>query len=197
MSKTMAVTSEDNNPQRYIREFVEMFEQGKQCWVKAGKTLAEAVDKIPGFLEMMEEHCPQFPPRFIKRMLDLGRGALHEELLLANTKGEQALARLSYSWQEKYVKQPVEVLLKKEKDWDNMLIPVADLTPDQVHQVFDGAGIRTLAQQRVYLENAWARKTAPPNQTNLPYRIVGGKLVVMAPVTLNRKELAKLLSDME
>lgn len=185
------------NPEHYIHLFLELYQKGKECWINAGKTLAEAVDKVPGFMKLMEEHCPQFPPRFLNRMLDLGRGALHEELLLASSKGENALAKLPYSWQEKYVKQPVELLLKKDDKWDTLLVPVADLTPDQVHQVFDGSGVRTIAQQRVYLENQWARKTAPPKQANLPYRIVQGKLVVMQPVTLNRKELAKLLSEME
>lgn len=190
-------TTGPDDSQRYIQEFLKLFEQGRQCWIKAGRTLAEAVDKVPGFLKLMEEHCPQFPPRFLNRMLDLGRGALHEELLLAGSKGELALAKLPYSWQEKYVKQPVELLLKKDDKWDTLLVAVADLTPDQCHQVFDGSGVRTTAQQRVYLESQWARKTAPPKQANLPYRIVGGKLIVMAPVTLNRKELANLLAEME
>lgn len=114
------------NPEHYIHLFLELYQKGKECWINAGKTLAEAVDKVPGFMKLMEEHCPQFPPSFLNRMLDLGRGALHEELLLASS-----------------------------------------------------------------------RKTAPPKQANLPYRIVQGKLVVMQPVTMNRKELAKLLSEME
>lgn len=193
----MTDRAENINPENYIQEFQNLFEEGKRCWIKAGKTLAEAVDKVPGFMKMMEEKCPQFTTRFLNKMLDVGRGALHEELLLANSRGEQALARLPYSWQEKYVNQPVELLLKKEEEWDTLLVPVADLTPDQVHQVFDGAGVRTLAQQRVYLESLWARKTAPPKQANFPYRIVRGKLEVMSPVTFNRKELAKLLSEME
>lgn len=197
MNNTMTIAGGQHDPKQFITEFVGLFEQGKQCWIKAGKTLAEAVDKVPGFMAMMEERCPEFPPRFLKRMLDLGRGALHEELLLANSRGEEALARLPYSWQEKFVKQPVELLIKKSDAWDTLLVPVSDLTSEQCHQVFDGAGVRTTSQQRVYLENQWARKTAPPKQTNLPYRIVSGKLVVMVPVTFNRKELAKLLAEME
>ena len=196
MTKTLTTTGQ-NDPKHYIQEFTGLFEQGRQCWLKAGKTLAEAVDKIPGFMALLEENCPQFPPRFLKRMVDLGRGALHEELMITASRGEECLARLPYSWQEKFVKQPVELLVKSSDQWDTLLVPVPDLTPEQCRQVFDGACVRTTAQQRVYLENQWARKTAPPQQVNLPYRIVAGKLVVMVPVTFNRKELARLLSEME
>ena len=195
-TNTLDLTPSD--PKAIIAEFVSAIEQGRQCWINAGKLLADAVDRFPNFMRTLQEACPNFPPRFLNRMLDLGRGALHEDLLLGVSKGENALAKLSYSWQEKYVREPVELILKTDAgEWDTLLVPVKDLTPEQCSQVFDGSGIRTAGQQRVYLENLWARKVAPPCKSSLPYRIVGKKLVIVqSGFTLDLKDLSKIMAEM-
>jgi hypothetical protein len=193
---TQPITTPAADPKAIILDFAELLAEGSKCWVNAGKILADAVDRFPNFLQLLQEARPEFPPRFLHRMLELGRGALHEDLLLAVTKGENALARLPFSWQEQYVRKPVELIIKTEAGFDTLLVPVKDLTPEQVTQVFDGSGIRTPAQQRVYLENRWAKKVAPPQKTNLPYRIVGRKLVVMEGVTLDLRELSKIMAEM-
>lgn len=181
----------------YIAEFLALIEQGKQCWIDAGKKLCEAVENVPGFTKLLLDECPQLTNRFIHKMIDLGHGSLHPELLIGESIGERSLAKLPYSWQEKHFEKPVELLIKNADKWDTLLVQVRDLTPDQCKQVFDGTGIRTEAQQRVYLENSWAKRIAPPSKSNLPYRIVGKKLVVMTPTQFDRKELATLLAEME
>lgn len=180
----------------YIAEFCQLIEQGKQCWIEAGKKLAEAAEKIPNFINLMLEACPHFTERFLRKMIDLGHGALHPDLLIGESTGERRLARLPYSWQEKHAMKPVELLVKRDKEWDTLLVPVRDLTPEQCNQVFDDSAVRTTAQQRSYLESVWAKRVVPPKQTNSPYRIIGGQLVVMSPAKFSRKELAKILAEM-
>lgn len=181
----------------HIKQFASLIEQGKQSFIEAGKQLAKAVEEVPGFVKLLLEACPQFTERFIRKMIDLGHGSLHPELLIGESSGERALAKLSYSWQDRYVTTPVPLLLKKDAGFDELLVPVRDLTPEQCRQVFADDAVRTPAQQRVYLENSWAKTQAPPTKTNLPYRILGKKLVVMVPATFTRKELAQFLAEME
>jgi hypothetical protein len=195
MKTQQAVQS--SNPSEYIKQFTALIEQGKQCWIDAGKILCEAVEKVPNFVKILIEHCPQLTERFIRKMIDLGHGSLHPELLIGESIGERNLAKLTYSWQEKYVESPVELLIKNSDKWDTLLVPVRDLTPEQCKQVFDGEGIRTEAQQRIYLENSWAKKTSPPSKGNLPYRVTGKELIVMEPTRFSRRDLAKLLAEME
>lgn len=186
-----------NDPNEYINRFSELITQGKQAWINAGKVLADAVDKVPGFTKKLMERHPEFTERFIRKMIDLGRGALHLDLLIGESVGERRLAKLSYSWQEKYTQSPVSLLIKTEKGWDELFVDVRNLTPEQCNQVFTDDGVRSKEQQRAYLESAWAKRIAPPTKSNLPYRIVGNKLVVMTPTQFDRKELAQFLAEME
>lgn len=180
----------------YIQEFCDLIEQGKQCWIDAGKKLAEAAEKVPNFINITLEACPHFTERFLRKMIDLGHGALHPDLLIGESSGERRLSALPYSWQEKHATRPVELLVKKDKELDTLLVNVRDLTPEQCNQVFDHSAVRTIAQQRAYLESVWAKRAIPPRQTNSPYRIVGGQLIVMSPAKFSRKELAKILAEM-
>lgn len=187
--------NEVTKPSEYIGDFCRLIEQGKQCWIDAGKLLAKAVEEIPGFTKKLIEARPELTESFIRKMIDLGHGSLHPELLIASSSGERRLARLSYSWQEKYVASPVELLIKKGDEFDTLLVPVRDLTPEQCNQVFDDSGVRTAAQQRVHIENYQAKKSEPKKMSVGPYRVVNDKIVMMELVTLTRKDLLRMLTE--
>lgn len=78
---------------------------------------------------------------------------------------------------------------------ETLLVDVMNLKPAQAEQVIGFDRIRSLAEQRAWMENA--AQATPPARANLPYRIVGKKLICMAGCTFERKELAKLLAEMD
>lgn len=174
--------------------FCEGLLRGCEAWLEIGKIAAAELDKNPDWAEEVAKIDPFPPAGSVKQFARIGRMQLHAKLLAPGPIGLQRLARMPYALQEKYLKQPVEVLVEKG---ETLLIDVHNLTDEQAAQVFSKDDVRDIPEQRAWLSTVAMQKAAPPARANLPYRIVGKKLVCMAGCTLERKELARLLAEME
>jgi len=177
--------------------FVELILQGVECWTKAGKIAAEEIQKDSSFVDSVCDEHPDLTPEFVRRFELIGLQKLHPQFVINESPGVRRLRRLPYSLQEHYVSRPAELLVLQKGSWETLKVDVRNLTPDQAAQVFSESGARSAAEQRAYVEDKFAKRAAPPSRTNLPYRISGGKLVVLVPAQFSRKELANILSEME
>lgn len=174
--------------------FCEYLLRGCEAWLEAGKIAAAELDKNPDWADEVARIDPFPPAGSVKQFARIGRMQLHPKLLAPGPVGLQRLAKLPFALQEKYLKQPVEVLVEKG---ETLLIDVHNLTDEQAAQVFTKDDIRDIPEQRAWLSTQAMQKAVPPTRANLPYRIAGKKLICMAGCTFERKELAKLLAEME
>ena len=177
-----------------VDAFVALVMKGVEAWIEAGKILVKNIDEDPDFGDKICDKCPDISAEMVCRFEQIGRQELHPRLLLSDAPGIRRLRKLPYDLQEKYVTHPVNMLAT---DGSTINADVRNLTPDQAAQVFKHDGIRSLAEQRLWIEDTKAKQIAPPTKANLPYRIVGQKLVVVQPCQFNRKELANLLAEIE
>lgn len=105
----------------------------------------------------------------------------------------RAMESLPYSDQERLVKgEPVEVLVLKETGPETIMIPAKDLSAGHAAQVFSGGSIRTLPEQRSYLEAVRA-KVSPIKSNGLPYTVEDSGIRIIGPCYLSFRELRKIM----
>ena len=187
------ITAPDNSD-----EFFSAIKQGFAGFSKAGQIAKEQIQKDPEWPDRVEEAAAKTMPMLtagvVRRFAKFAD--IHPALMFAESPGARALRNCDISVQKKHVSEGIPLLLA---NGDSLLVQVGNLTPDQTNQVFDGKQIRDLAGQRAWIESqktAAAIKMAPV-KSDLPYRITGGKLVVTNPYTFTRKELARVLVELE
>lgn len=175
-------------------QFVDLVMQGIECWQQAGALVVRAIDSNPNFIDEVCDKCPDITPELVHRFEQIGRKQLCAKLLISDAPGVRRLRRLPYSLQEKHSVEPVSLILS---NGESLRVDVRNLTPDQAAQVFAEDRIRSDAEQRSWIEDKRSKSSAPSNKSNAPYRVVGKKLVVMTACTLERKELARLLAELD
>jgi len=96
--------------------------------------------------------------------------------------------------QERFLSKPVPVATAKG---DELKCEVDNLTPALCRQVFDGARVRDVAEQRAWMESQANLKSSAPVQVNEPYRVTGHTLVVLEPCKFSLKQLLALAAQMQ
>lgn len=147
------------------------------------------VDEVTGALY---ETAPNVERPFWVRLELIGRGQLDRRLLYGKSQVEGKLRKLPLSQQRQALDDGVEVLVG---EGDHLIVQVHDLTSEQVRQVFDRDHVRSLAAQRAWLESQKSHDPSPPPYRE-PYVVRRGKVEILRPVTLTRKEVARLLEEM-
>lgn len=179
------------------KKVAELITQGINAWFEAGRIVAEQVDENEGFVDFVCEKFPSFTPEMVMRFYAIGKKQIHPELLISDAPGIRRLIKLPYGLQEKYLRTPIPVLVKTQRDWEMLQIDVRNLTADQAKQAIDGDCVRSQAAQRAWIESNNVKRFNPSADIDLPWKIVGKRLVIKKDVTLTARELARILSDME
>lgn len=174
-----------------------LIQRGIEAWIEAGQFIAKRVDENPDYIAELSDAMPDISPEHLARFEQIGRKQLHPKLLLSSSPGIRALCRLPYPLQERYLKEPVELFIQNGEKPTTLRVDVRNLTKLQTDQAFSFDGVRTVAAQRAWLEDRVCRNAVPTIESNLPYRTVGKKLVVVTPCTIDRRDLARLLAELE
>ena len=131
----------------------------------------------------------------------VGRGMMSVKLLNPSKKQYMCLAKCPISEQNLYLGtetkkgQPIEVLTV---NGDTLKVDIDNLTGGQINQVFDYSHVRTLAEQKVYLEELKKRDYIDkrPKKNKEPYTIYKNQVTFHNPCKLTRNELYMILSRM-
>lgn len=160
---------------------------------RAAEQYAQALDDHGDAIKNeLLQIAPAVPALFWNRLEQIGRQQLDRRLLHGETPAARKLRRLPYSEQRAALDTGVELLTA---DGDTLLVQVDCMTPRQAKQVFAADHIRSLPEQRAWLEDAIAQ-TEPPQPYSEPFAVRRGKLEVHRAVTLTRSELARILAEM-
>ena len=180
--------------EQQINEFYQALQRGKEALEDAGKILVALIDEDPTVKERIMSEHPEITEDVLETFERIGRKQLYYRLCLLEAPGIRALKRCTYSEQVKYSTEPITMLLLNGKDsTDSLNVPIHALNPEQVRQVFGTHRIRTLAEQRAWLEN---QKSKPqPIAKREPYTIGKGRITFHEPVTLSASDMARLLAE--
>jgi len=180
-----------------IESFVDFYKQGVNAWIKAGEVLVEMVDSDPHAYDYIIQKCPNINPMILERFEQMGRKILHPQLLLNNSAGYSKLQKLPFSLQERYLDEPIPLVVHTENGTDVLLVKAREMTKDQANQAFSTGRIRTEGEQKAYLiqqQSNAAKNVTPSVQT--PWKIKGSKVEING-VIFTRKELAGILAQMD
>lgn len=141
-------------------ELLARFQQNAADMAETARLLVLALDTRPEIMDELEG--AGIPREHLFRLERFGRGQLHPKLLFPVGLAERQLAQLTLSEQARALDRGVEVL-DADDGSEPRLIPVAELSRQQIRTVFCRGRIRTLAEQRTWLraENAKRRTVAP------------------------------------
>jgi hypothetical protein len=195
MDKPLLKTSKQR-----VAEVLRLFSEGLHCWYQAGVLVVELIDNNEGGVELLKkESNGMVTDRWIALFERIGRHQLLPQLAYATDPGMERLGKMPFSLQEKYLDEPVELLILKDDDTtDKLKISMHDLTARQAAQVFDKDCVRSLSAQRAWLENERERRFAEAKPVpDFPYRINGRRVTFTENCTLTAKEIARILSEIE
>lgn len=176
--------------------------EGLEKWQKAGELIVELVDKHDQTLGKISEDT-QVPVDVLSRFEQLGRKQLMPYLLCSNFPAVNRIVKLPYSEQKRLERSPIELLVYGNNGADTLTVDAKNLTKSQVKQVFGPNGVRSLAAQRAYLEEDKEKKRMESQLSIVgsqmqKYQLGKNGLVVFnGPCELSRKELLRILEDME
>lgn len=166
----------------------------------AGKFIADKIDDDPTWVNRIAAECPELRPEFLRLLAKIGRGTpVRLALAPDHLPGIRKLLKAPVETQNRYLDDPIPVLVPAGEGWDTLLIKAKDLSSEQSDQVFDRDGdVRTIEAQRAYIASKATkdRANAVAPAFEVPYSIVNGFLVVTKPVRLSKRDLKKLLETM-
>lgn len=144
--------TEDITKNGQIEELKNAIRVGIEAFATAGRMLVNMLDD--GGLNLPEiSEASQIPVDVLGQIEKIGRGQLCPQLLLANYPAARRIERLPMSEQERLMNGPVEVLTMRDGQVDSLMVHAEHLTASQVKQVFAANHVRSLAEQRQWIES--------------------------------------------
>jgi uncharacterized protein YjhX (UPF0386 family) len=162
-------------------------------FANACKIYVDLIDDDP----TVKEACIEvgIPAPFLKKAEDVGRGLLHHRLLIASGVQYHKLAKCSLSDQEKYLSSPIPVLCA---NGDVLNVAIDNLTKEQVEQVFSYDRVKSIPEQKAYLESLKTVKEVETakSKTSAPYKITKYGLENITVSRLSKAELFAIVQKL-
>ena len=173
--------------EEFKREILETLATGFEA---VGKKLVAILDVKPSFKQELME--VGFDSLTLDRLVALGKGEILPELLWNNRPAAIRLIALSIADQKNAVENGIEVL---DPDETNVRrIPPNDVTLSQTHQVFDGARMRSAAEQRTWMRKQKS-KLRPPEAV-ADFIVKKDCVIIRRPGRYSKRQLIQWFSEM-
>ena len=182
--------------QQQIEKFITLFQEGVNAWIKAGEILVQMTEEDPHVYDYIIQKCPTLNAGILGRFEQMGRKTLHPQLLLSASPGFSKLSKLPFSMQERYIEEPVPIIVHTENGTDVLLVQAKNMTKEQANQVFAPGRIRTEGEQKAWLMQQRSMAAKPVGAAIAPWSIKGGRVVFNAGATLSAGELATIITQL-
>lgn len=178
-----------------INQFISLFKAGVEAWIKAGEVLVDLVENDPHTYDYIIRQCPQLNAGILGRFEQMGRKTLHPQLLLTASPGFAKLTKLPFSMQERYIEEPIPMIVHTDDGTDVLLVKAKDMTKEQAAQVFAPGRLRTEGEQKAWMMQQKSN-AARPATISKPWSIRGNKIIING-IEFTRKELTAILAQMD
>lgn len=190
MKNNQQVAAKNNSMHAMIESFIGSFKNWVQNTIEVSKLYSELIDKYPEAKEELKHRLPGVPSRTWIKFEAVGRGYMHPQLISNPHFAIPRLERMSYSDQAKAVEGKMDVLTPKG---DTLKVSLSELTPEIAKQVFAHDHIRSLSEQKIYLESKRSAKLKP---IATAYKIFKDRIDVVEPCSLKKYDLLRILQEM-
>ena len=193
----MTATLSQKETDSKANQFIDLFRQGVEAWIKAGEILVELVENEPHAYDYIIQKCPNLNAGILGRFEQMGRKILHPQLLLTASPGFAKLQKLPMSMQERYIEEPIPLIVHTNEGTDVLLVKAKDMTKEQASQVFANNRLRTEGEQKAYLMQLRSMAARPVNTGNVaPWSIKSGRVVFQQGATLSAGELGMIIAQL-
>jgi hypothetical protein len=189
--KTMTLTTRNEK----IEAFIQLFREGVEAWVKAGEILVTLVEEDPKAYDELIKACPTLNAGVLTRFEQMGRKQLHPQLLLGSSAGFAKLKRLPYSMQQRYLEEPIPLVIETAHGTDKLLVKARDMSPEQANQVFSGSRIRSEGEQKAYLAQKESEVPKHKGPAITLWSKKGGKIYFNPDVGFTPSDIAAILAQ--
>lgn len=176
-----------------VEQFTAAIQRGIEAFEEAGQVLVALIEINPKVKDEILENCPDVTEEMLDTFERIGRRQLFYRLAIHEGPGVKALRRCSYSDQVKYFNEPIPLLITDGKNTETLNVGVHALTPEQARQAVGAHRIRSLGEQRAWIESQ--KSKAAPIPVTSPYSVHRGKITFHQPCTMSVSELARLLAE--
>jgi hypothetical protein len=181
--------------QARIQKFSDLCQQGIDAWTEAGTIIVSLVEEDPSVFDKIIEMDPRMNAGILGRFEAMGRGVLHPHLLLNDSPGYEKLAQMPYSVQERFLNEPIPLIVETPSGTDTLLVAAKDMTPAQARQAFGKGRIKTAGEQKAWIMDQKAKKARPVGSNVSPWVIKGGRVEFREGATLSAGEIATILTQ--
>jgi hypothetical protein len=194
----MTTLMDTTTQNKKIAQFVKLFKDGVDAWIKAGEILIELVEDDPHVYDYIIQQSPSLNAGILGRFEQMGRKSLHPQLLLSASPGFARLQKLPYSMQERFIEEPIPLIIHTDNGTDVLLVKAKDLTKDQATQVFSANRLRTEGEQKAWLIQQRSNSVRTVGDVS-PWRLTGDSLIVRTSsgeVRFPRSQLAAFVAQL-
>jgi len=180
-----------------IDEFRTALQQGIDGITRAAEIYVAAIDDNPQSADVFRDTFADRVAASVWSQFEaIGRKWMHPRLLMGGVSSGRkttAIKRLTYSTQERIFERERFPLLTSSGD--KLMLDILEATNDQLDQMCTGNHIRTLSEQRAWIESQAAVVKAEPVQV-MPYTIESGRVKFRKGCQMTRAEIRRLLTEM-
>lgn len=144
----------------FLRRILDGMANATQAIQQAALLYVEAIDKDPAFRDFIVEKCPEVSGSVWRNLERVGRGQLDARIASGGCSYGNKLRRLPMSEQKQALDGTLPLLTSTG---DTLQVRLDALLPRQAEQVFANGHIRSLSEQRAWLE-AQAQEAAAAAQ---------------------------------
>jgi hypothetical protein len=191
----MKTTLTVNEMNAKIDSFIALFKDGVEAWIKAGEILVDLVEADPHTYDYIIQKCPTLNAGILGRFEQMGRKTLHPQLLLTASPGFAKLQKLPFSMQERYIEEPIPLVVHTDDGTDILLVQAKNMTKEQAAQVFAGDRLRTDGEQKAWLMQQRSMNARPVNKQEAAWTIKAGRVIFREGTSLSAGELATILAQ--
>tara|TARA_Y100000310_G_scaffold220706_1_gene222287 strand:- start:906 stop:1472 length:567 start_codon:yes stop_codon:yes gene_type:complete len=181
----------------YINEFVEAITAGHEMIYNACVGMVEQIDANPECKQEYIDAMPNVPQRTWATFEKIGRNMMDWRLALGGVKNEGAIKRLPVSDQNRIMDgEKLELIVS---GGDTLMVDPTTCNKEQAAQLFDKGAIRTLSEQRAFLEaeeRGWEMVEKVHSLTER-YRVMGSRVIVPAACDFNKADLLVMLGEIK
>lgn len=165
--------------------FMETLAAGVRSFAEAGKILVELIESDPDAMHRLRTKR-NIPASLLRTMERVGRGLMLPEMF-----SEPGLARLPISEQKLILAGPVDMLtFDGHGEPTTLKVDLMTASSEVRQQVVNGNHIRTVAEQRAYVEARQnINREATSKAATTPWRVVGKVIRVSQDVDLTQGDL--------
>jgi hypothetical protein len=158
-------TKTDLERKEIINTISQRLSDAREAIRDAALMFTAACKEDPGFRAWVLENVHEGARRIFLDLEAVGKGLIDERLVTGQVKNSSLLRSLPLPDQQQFIEGSIEVLTE---NGETLLIAGQNLTHDQFRQVFNPTHIRSLAEQKAWIESQKTKQSITAKKTTRP-----------------------------